>query len=107
MITHKVIEKGILAYTQTFLNSSNAKERVICVSEQEWCEHFADNLQTLMTEYGYSQRDLADEIGISESTISRYLRAQQIPKGTILLNIAYALDCSVDDLVDFNERVIL
>ena len=77
------------------------------MTEQEWRKCFAENLQSMMDEYGYSQRDLADEVGTSESAISRYLHAQQVPKGTVLLNIAYALDCSLDDLIDFNERVIL
>lgn len=77
------------------------------MTEKEWREHFAENLQSLMAEYGYSQRDLADEVGTSESAISRYLHAQQVPKGTILLNMAYALDCDLEDLIDFNERVIL
>lgn len=77
------------------------------MTEQEWRELFADNLKRMMDEYGCSQRELADEVGISESAVSRYLYAQQVPKATALLNIAYALDCTVDDLIDFNERVIM
>ena len=77
------------------------------MTEQEWRERFAENLQAYMDAYGYSQRGLADEIGISESAISRYLSAQQVPKGTILLNMAYTLDCTVDDLIDFYERITL
>ena len=77
------------------------------MTEQEWREQFAENLRLRMEEFGYSQRDLADDVGISESAISRYLAGQQVPKVTALLNIAYALDCSLDDLADFQERVIM
>lgn len=77
------------------------------MTEQEWREQFAENLKERLEEYGYSQRDLADIVGISESAISRYLYGQQVPKATVILNIAYALDCSVDELIDFDDRVIM
>lgn len=75
--------------------------------EQEWLDQFGENLRSMMRECGYSQRELADRAGISESAISRYLNSSQVPKATILVNIAYVLDCSLDDLMDFGERVIL
>ena len=77
------------------------------MSEQEWLEQFADNLKTIMDECGYNQKQLAAEVGTTEATISRYLNYTQIPKAPVLINIAYALDCSLDDLMDFNERIIL
>ena len=75
--------------------------------EHECLEQFGENLERMIRECGYSQRELADQAGISESTLSRYIHGMQVPRATILVNIAYVLDCSLDDLMDFGEHVIL
>lgn len=75
--------------------------------EDDWMREFSDNLRAMMREQGYTQRGLADAAGIGESTMSRYLSGTVIPKATALVNIAYALDCTLDDLMDFNERITM
>ena len=75
------------------------------MSEVEWIDIFADNLAEMLMEARMTQRELADETGLSESTISRYLHKQAIPSLKAIVNIAYALDCSMDDLIDFGDMV--
>lgn len=76
------------------------------MSEVEWLDEFGDNLIGLMNRARMSQRSLANATGLSEGTISKYINGQQMPGIKAVINIAYALDCSIDDLVDFCDRII-
>lgn len=75
------------------------------MTEIQWLDAFGDNLKVMMDGAGYTQRQLANETGVAESTISRYISKQQIPHVRALVNLAYALDCSLDDLMDFGDTV--
>lgn len=75
------------------------------MTEVEWLDMFSDNLVNMMNGVRISQRDLADATGLSEGTISNYIHRRQMPGVKAIVNIAYALDCSMDDLVDFGERI--
>ena len=77
----------------------------VYISEQEWLETFAGNLQTMMDEKGYTQSSLARAIETDQSTISRYLRAERMPSIKNLVNIMIELDAQVEDLLDFGSRV--
>lgn len=66
---------------------------------------FADNLTDIMREYGITQRELAEDAHLSKSTINRYINKQQIPNIRAVINIAYALNISIDELVDFEELI--
>lgn len=75
------------------------------MTETEWMDIFRRNLIELMIERGYSQGDLAESIGVSDSTISRYLNGERIPSLKSILNLTYELDVSLDDLIDFGDRI--
>lgn len=75
------------------------------MSEVEWLDIFGDNLRDLMEEKGYSQRDLADATGLSESAISMYLNKQRIPNVRAIINISYEFAISPDELFDFGDRI--
>ena len=75
------------------------------MTELEWMRIFGDNLVSILNEYGMTQRELADRAGLSESTISQYIHKQKMPSLRAAINIAYALDIPIDELVDFDERV--
>ena len=75
------------------------------MSESEWLMFFSDSLLSIMKDRRMSQRELAERSGISDGTISKYINGIQIPKITALVNIALALDCSIDDLAQFNEMI--
>ena len=75
------------------------------MSEQEWLEIFADNLDELLKEKGYTQKDLADSTWLSEATISSYINKRKLPGIRAIINIAYELDLSLDDFLDFGDRI--
>lgn len=75
------------------------------MTEQVWLKTFGDNLQSYMTEYGYTQADLADAIGVSIMTISNYVNAKRMPCIRSLINISYELNVDVSDLIDFGCRI--
>lgn len=75
------------------------------MTETEWLDIFADNLQSLMQERGYTQGDLADETGLDQTTISRYLNKQRIPTVRAIVNLAFTLDCDISELIDFGDRI--
>ena len=75
------------------------------VTEQKWIEKFADHLTDILNEYGYTQREFADAIGISEVSLSRYLTRRRMPSVPVVINMAMELGMSLDDLIDFGERV--
>ena len=75
------------------------------MSETEWLKIFAHNLREMLFDCNMSQRELADETGLSESTISRYLSRQTVPSLFAIINIAYALNCDINDLIDFGDRI--
>ena len=57
----------------------------------------------LMVEQGKTQRELAKQVGITGASISRYIKGDRVPKGTILANIAKALHTTTDYLLG-NEK---
>ena len=63
------------------------------------------NIKRFRKEKGYTQRELADASGLSEATISYYIRKIKMPGVKALINIAYALNCTIDELVDFGEHI--
>lgn len=75
------------------------------MSELEWIDIFGDNLVSLLQDARMSQRELADEIGVSEATVSYYINKRKMPSFKILLRMAYVFDISLDELADFGEVV--
>ena len=71
------------------------------MTDLEWMELFAENLKSLMDDRGITQHELAEISGCSDSTISRYLKKRQIPNAPTITRLAYALDCDVAELIDF------
>ena len=64
-----------------------------------------ERLKELLEKNNMSQRELAEKIGITEVTISRYISAQRVPKATEILKIADALNCSCDYLLGFQNEL--
>lgn len=76
------------------------------MSEQEWLDIFGDNLRDILIETGYSQKDLAETTGLSEGAISSYIHKKRMPCIRALINISYELGISLDELMDFDDRII-
>lgn len=56
-------------------------------------------LQTLRKKYGYSQRQVADKLGVSPSIVSGYETGERTPSTGVLLQLSYLYNCSTDYLL--------
>lgn len=75
------------------------------MSEMEWLKIFGDNLAEMLVEYRLTQKDLAEMTGLSESTISNYIAKKRIPTLKAIINLSYALEVTVGELVDFGAMI--
>ena len=60
---------------------------------------FGERIQHLLEESGFTQREFASMIGVSEATLSRSLSNEREPKMEIIANIATALNTTTDYLL--------
>lgn len=75
------------------------------MTQEEWKHIFANNLLDLLEERGMSQRQLAIDSGVSTAMISEYVNKIRMPGLAAAINMAYALDVDVGELVDFDDRI--
>ena len=76
------------------------------MTELEWLEIFSTNLRELLEEKRITQKGLAIASGLSEGAISYYIHGQKIPSLRAIINIAYALQISIDELIDFGDAIV-
>lgn len=60
---------------------------------------FGERIIKLLEEAGYTQRELATMVGVSETALSRYLKNDREPKLEVVANIATALNTTTDYLL--------
>lgn len=72
-------------------------------NEEEWRNAFARRLYRTICIRGLSQDDVAWKAGISTCMMSRYVNGQSTPTAYKLMNIADVLDCTVDELIYFEQ----
>lgn len=58
----------------------------------------------LLKELRMTQKELAHETNLTEGAISHYLRGDRVPKGAILLNIAYSLGTTKEYLTGLSDE---
>jgi len=75
------------------------------MTKNEWKENFANNLIDILEEKGMTQAQLAMDSDIPKSQISEYINGNTMPSLAAAINMAYALDMEVSELVDLGERV--
>lgn len=68
------------------------------IVEEDWRSEFGYRLARRMRLKAISQADLANEVGISTVTLSRYLNGRATPTGYVLFRLAMALGCSMSEL---------
>ena len=61
-------------------------------------------IKARLDELGMTQRELAEEIGVTDQMVSYIIQGKRIPGGDKLISIAVALGCSLDDIVIREER---
>ena len=57
-----------------------------------------NKIKELLEEKGISQRELAEMVGITEVSMSRYINGERTPKAPIAMKIARVLDVNIEDL---------
>lgn len=62
-------------------------------------ENIGVRLAKLLQAKRMTQKELAETVGVTEATISRYMSGDRIPRGSILSNIATVLDTTSDYLL--------
>lgn len=75
------------------------------ITEVQWIELFREEVKHYMKTKNMSQRELADRSRLSESTICDVIHGRRIPSTRTCVNIAHALDVSVDELIDFGQLI--
>lgn len=75
------------------------------MTEVEWLATFSEELKTCLKERNMTQRELADKSGLAESSISEYIKGHKLPGIKAAINMSYALNMDIGELVDFGQRV--
>lgn len=57
-----------------------------------------NRIKYFLKERNLTQRNLSEELGITEVTISRYITGERVPSVTVAIKIANLLSCTVDEL---------
>ena len=60
----------------------------------------ATNIKSIIKEKGISQKELADKVNTTETSISRYISGSRMPKATTLRAIAKVLGVTMDSLME-------
>ena len=72
---------------------------------------FVERLKELIAREDIKQKDLAEDVGITEAALSRYMKGDRTPHGETLCNLATALHTTTDYLLgredkeDFNREI--
>ena len=65
---------------------------------------FKDNLVSVRKMHGFSQDELAEKIGVSRQTLSKYETGESLPDIERCKLLAEVLDVSLDDLVNYDKE---
>lgn len=75
------------------------------MTEQELAQLLAKRIKRKMVPLHIDQRELARRVGITEASLSRYMKGQRKPTYNIIVKIAQALECRPGELIDIDERL--
>ena len=84
---------------------ANFKQEGGFVSEIEWLDIFGDNLADILKDEYMTRKELSEVLNMTEATISRYINKRQMPTMKVIINMAYELSVTVDDLIDFGDNI--
>ena len=76
------------------------RDRGIDIDEELLTKELGYNLRKLIPLTGKTQKDISDEVGISNVMMSRYIHGGSSPSAAKLHMIARALGCTMDELFD-------
>lgn len=75
------------------------------MTEMEWRSIFKDRLSFMMRRANLTRRELAERAGLTEAAISYYMSERKTPSFKAIINLAYVLSCTVEDLIDYGEKI--
>lgn len=75
------------------------------MTEMMFVKSVGQNLKFAVKEYGISLTELSAKTHIDKSTLSKYLQGKRIPTLINIVNLAYALECGLEELVDADDYV--
>lgn len=67
--------------------------------KEEWLYDFIKNLRAMMEKKRMTQIELAKKSNLTRKTINKYVNGQQYPSAIAIINLAYALECDLSDLI--------
>lgn len=62
------------------------------------------NIRYWRDQRGRTNKWLARQLKVSEETVSRWINNKSIPSGKKLFELAYLLECKVDDLYSWEDE---
>ena len=69
------------------------------MTQIDFLDMFAENLKWIMRDENISAAELSRRTGMRKSTISKYLKGQQMPTIRAFVNICIALNCDYYDIL--------
>lgn len=77
------------------------------MTKRDYAVTFAIELKNQLKKFGWTVEEIAKESGINKGTISKYISLDNdiIPTLPTIINLAEAIGCSVDDLINYEEFV--
>lgn len=76
------------------------------MSDKKYKEIFSKNLKTLLVKKNISQKELAQELNLSPSTVSMWLSKKSLPRMDVVKKIATIFDVGISDLIDQHDLKI-
>ena len=86
---------------QSLQNATENYNKII--SERGDYMKFGDKLIELRKKNGYSQEELAEKLGVSRQSVSKWESNNTYPETDKIIQIANLFDCSMDDLI--NDKI--
>jgi transcriptional regulator with XRE-family HTH domain len=84
-------------------HASNRSYHCMVKQVNERLAEFGKRLAELRKTAGYTQQELADELGVSRRVIGYYESESQHPPANLLVELAYALNISADELLGIKQ----
>ena len=69
------------------------------MTEQDFKTNFMYQLRRIMKVNHITQKELSEQSGLSEDSITRYINGTRIPNTYIASILAGSLNCTIDDLI--------
>lgn len=71
------------------------------MTQLQWKKKFAKRLERRMVQLGLTQNRLSKLSGISQASISRYLKGKQVPSGVMVCKLCKTLSMTQSELIGF------